>query len=165
MHQVYLSLGSNLGDSLHILQSAVKTLRETEGILSVTPSSLYKTAPIGPKQPDFLNAALKIETTLSPLELLRKTQAIENAHDRERKEHWGPRTLDIDLILYEDKIINHPDLKIPHPEMHRRGFVLVPLYELNPRLKSPTHGSIEQLLTTIDHLDDVILIPQESASL
>lgn len=160
MFRVYLSLGANLGKPIKQLSSAINALQNTSGIFNLKKASFYKTAPIGPKQPDFINTAVELSTTLTPFELLQRTQAIEKEHHRERLEHWGPRTLDIDLILYEDQKINHPLLTIPHPRMQERGFVLVPLYELNPHLISPTYGPIKTLLDEINHLDDIQRLPK-----
>jgi 2-amino-4-hydroxy-6-hydroxymethyldihydropteridine diphosphokinase len=126
----YLGLGSNLGERLATLQAAVERL-ERPGIVVVRSSRVYESAPVGgPPQPDFLNAVIEARTDLPPRELLRASHAVEAALGRERSIRWGPRTLDIDILTYGDLSIDEPDLVVPHPRMHRRAFVLLPLLEL-----------------------------------
>lgn len=160
-HTVYLSLGSNLNQPQKQVLRAIERLKEHPDISSLKASSLYETVAIGPKQPNFINAALKIETHLSPHELLDLTQSIEMLHQRQRTLHWGPRTLDIDIILFDTLMLNDERLTIPHKEMKNRGFVLIPLAEIEPNLTLPTGERIESLLTEIDHLDEIKKIEKE----
>ncbi|MEB3767446.1 2-amino-4-hydroxy-6-hydroxymethyldihydropteridine diphosphokinase [Acinetobacter sp. MD2] len=130
--KTYIGLGSNLGDSLQILQQAVVQL-QTLGAVRV--SKLYSTPPMGPQdQPDYLNAALELETTLEPLALLDCLQQFEQDAGRVRLRRWGERTLDLDLLLYGQQQIQHPRLTVPHIGLFERDFVLVPLLDLDPEL-------------------------------
>ncbi len=146
MYIAYLSLGSNLNDPHNQIKSAIKEINNLSNVTLVKQSSLYQTPPIGPKQPDFINAALKIKTSLSPHELLSAMQTIEQAHHRVREIHWGPRTLDIDVLLYENLSINSEKLTIPHPFMDQRAFVLIPLLEIAPELTTTQHGVLAEIL-------------------
>ena len=131
--EAYLGLGSNLGDSVATLKSACLDIAAVDGIQLLALSAFYRSKPVGPKdQPDFVNAVLRIGTTLSPEQLLDALQAIENHHGRVRTQHWGPRTLDLDILLYDDQQIDTQRLRIPHPEIPFRGFVLYPLQEIAP---------------------------------
>lgn len=135
MNIAYLSLGSNLGDRQARLREAVQLLQEHPSIFSVKISSIYETAPVGyTEQGAFLNLAVQLETTLSALELLDACQEIEQALHRERLIRWGPRTVDLDILLYNQDDIETERLVIPHPRMQERAFVLVPLRELLPAL-------------------------------
>jgi len=132
----YLSLGSNLGDRLTILRGAVAELAATAGIEVRAVSSLYETAPVGLReQPDFLNAAVKLRTSLEPEALLDRCLEIEQRFDRRREIRWGPRTLDVDIILYGQLSIDTERLTIPHPRARERAFVLVPLVEIEPEIR------------------------------
>jgi 2-amino-4-hydroxy-6-hydroxymethyldihydropteridine diphosphokinase len=128
--RAFLGLGSNLGDRLANLSEAVNLLHDHHGIDVVRSSRVYETEPIGPPQPDYLNAVIEVETTMAPRTLLRHCLEAERELGRERGERWGPRTIDIDLLTYGDEHIDEPGLTVPHPQMHERGFVLVPLLEL-----------------------------------
>jgi 2-amino-4-hydroxy-6-hydroxymethyldihydropteridine diphosphokinase len=128
--RAFIALGSNLGDRLGNLQAAVDGLAGTKGIIVVRTSRVYETDPVGPPQPDYLNAVVLVETSLSARKLLEACLVIETAMGRERKERWGPRTIDLDLLLYGREDIREPRLVVPHPRMHERGFVLAPLLEL-----------------------------------
>ena len=129
--QIYLGLGSNLGDRLDNLSRAVDEL-ERRGVRLVRSSRVYETEPIGgPEQPDYLNAVIEIATELEPNDLLRVCLEVETELGRERGERWGPRTIDIDLLTYGGREIDELDLMVPHPRMHERAFVLVPLLELD----------------------------------
>jgi 2-amino-4-hydroxy-6-hydroxymethyldihydropteridine diphosphokinase len=128
----YLALGSNLGDRLETLQRAVDLLDSRPGIDVVRSSRVYETDPVGPPQPAYLNAAVEVRTDLEPHELLKETQAVEDELGRVRAERWGPRTIDVDVLTFDERTVDEPDLVIPHPRMHERGFVLVPLGELDP---------------------------------
>lgn len=143
----YLSLGSNLGDREDYLKQALDLLKEIPEIKVTGKSSLYQTDPVGYTEQDyFLNAVISISTTLSPQELLKKTQEIEGLLGRKRIIHWGPRTMDIDILLFNEEALQEPDLIIPHPEMQHRRFVLVPLAELDPGLMIPGLGRVGQVL-------------------
>ena len=149
MSQAVLALGANLGAPAEALQSAVDALGGAGKVLAV--SAVYQTAPVGgPPQPDYLNAVLLLETALTPRELLDFAHAVENAGGRERLERWGPRTLDIDVIAYDDLVSADPSLTLPHPRAHTRGFVLVPWAEIAPGAALPGHGPIIDLLDTVD---------------
>jgi 2-amino-4-hydroxy-6-hydroxymethyldihydropteridine diphosphokinase len=133
--QAYLGIGSNLGDRLAHLQSAVDGLAATPGVTVVAVSPVYETDPVGgPEQPDYLNAVVAIDTDLTARELLGVGQRLEDEADRVRGERWGPRTLDVDLLLVGDEEIHEPDLEVPHPRMAERGFVMVPLGDLDAGL-------------------------------
>ncbi len=143
---VYVALGSNLSDPVAQVQKALQELSELPYTSLVTSSSLYLTKPVGPQdQDDFVNGVARLQTSLMPLELLDELQALEISHRRVRRRHWGPRTLDLDLLLYADQVITHPRLTVPHPEMHRRGFVLKPLMEIAPHLVMPDGTPVKSL--------------------
>ena len=131
----YLALGSNLGDRLAHLQGAVDALAAAGSVRIVAVSRVYETAPVGgPPQDAFLNAVVGIATELEPHPLLELAQRLERGAARERAERWGPRTLDVDVLLYDDLELDTPDLTIPHPRMWERGFVLAPLRDVAPDL-------------------------------
>jgi 2-amino-4-hydroxy-6-hydroxymethyldihydropteridine diphosphokinase len=137
----YLALGSNLGDRLGHLQAAVDGLEATPGVHVVAVSRVYETAPVGPDQPDYLNAVVAIETDLAPRALLERGQALERDARRVRGERWGPRTLDVDVLLVGDAVVDEPDLVVPHPRIGERGFVLAPLADVAPeRVDVPDGG-------------------------
>ena len=129
--KAYLALGSNLGDRLEHLGEAVRLLEGTDGVDVVRSSRIYETDPVGPPQPAYLNAVIEVETTRSPRELLQACRAVEDAIGRVRAERWGSRTIDVDVLTFDERTVDEPDLQIPHPRMHERGFVLVPLGELD----------------------------------
>jgi len=146
-----IALGSNLGDSLTILKSAIETLNNTPEIEVKSHSSWYQTAPVGPPQPDYINACAILEVTLKPQQLLAKLLEIEIKFNRIRQEKWGPRTLDLDLLLYDNLVLETPTLTLPHPRMTERAFVLVPLAEIAPDWVHPVTGSaIGQMVKTAD---------------
>lgn len=128
--KAYLALGSNLGDRLEHLRSAVRLLSDADGIDVARSSRVYETEPVGPPQPAYLNAVVEIRTDLEPAELLAATRAVEETLGRVRGDRWGPRTIDVDILTFDEVTIDEPDLVVPHPRMHERGFVLVPLGEL-----------------------------------
>ena len=131
MTTAYLGLGANLGDRLANLQRAVDLLAEVSGLRVARSSRVYETEPVGgPEQPEYLNAVVEVETDLAPHDLLEACLSVETRMGRVRAEPWGPRTIDVDVLTYGDETIDEPDLVIPHPRMHERGFVLVPLAEL-----------------------------------
>jgi 2-amino-4-hydroxy-6-hydroxymethyldihydropteridine diphosphokinase len=132
-HRAYLALGSNVGDRLAHLQHAIDELASHAEIHVTAVSSVYTTDPVGgPEQPEYLNAVVAVDTSLAPHALLGVAQAIENSARRVRTVRWGPRTLDVDLLLYDDARIGDDDLVVPHPRMWERDFVLVPLRDVAP---------------------------------
>lgn len=136
--RVVLALGANLGDRRATLQSAVDALAEVPGLRVLAASALVETAPVGgPEQPDYLNGVLLAETTLTPHELLVACQRVELAHGRERAVHWGPRTLDVDVIDYAAGVLSDQDLVLPHPRAARRAFVLAPWLTVDPAAVVP----------------------------
>ena len=128
--RAYLGIGSNLGDRLGYLQLAVAGLAATDGVTVVAVSAVYETDPVGPEQPDYLNAVVALDTTLTPQALLAVGQALEAEAERVRQERFGPRTLDVDVVLFGDQTVDEPDLQIPHPRWRERDFVLAPLADL-----------------------------------
>jgi 2-amino-4-hydroxy-6-hydroxymethyldihydropteridine diphosphokinase len=133
--RAYVALGSNLGDRVANLQFAVDALAAAAGVEVVDVSRVYETAPVGgPPQDAYLNAVVAIETALDPHELLALGQRVERDAHRVRAERWGPRTLDVDLLLYDDVRLDEADLTVPHPRMWERGFVLAPLRDVAPAL-------------------------------
>ena len=135
MSRAYLALGSNLGDRLAHLQSAVDALSAAADVDVVAVSRVYETAPVGgPAQDAYLNAVVAIDTEIDPHALLDLAQGIERQAQRVRAERWGPRTLDVDVLLFDDVRLDDPDLTVPHPRMWERGFVLAPLRDVAPAL-------------------------------
>ena len=148
MVQAYLGLGSNIGDRKQLLLTAIDLIGNIKGIKVTKQSSIYETAPIGyTDQPNFLNLCLEIETELSPQQLLKHCLDIEQQLHRVREIRWGPRTLDIDILLYSDNIIETDNLSVPHPRMQERAFVLIPLNDIasdkkDPRLNQKIHDLV-----------------------
>jgi 2-amino-4-hydroxy-6-hydroxymethyldihydropteridine diphosphokinase len=129
--RAYLGIGSNLGERVGYLQMAVDGLAATDGVEVIVVSPVYETDPVGgPEQPDYLNAVVAVDTTLSPRELLGVAQRLEADAERVRAERWGPRTLDVDILLYGDEQVDESDLVIPHPRWSERDFVTAPLADL-----------------------------------
>ncbi len=150
----FLSIGSNLGDRLAHLSSAVEALAENPAIQVLKVSSVYQTKPVGgPQQDDYLNAVVKIETALSPTQLLAATQSIENAQQRVRDVRWGPRTLDIDVLTYGNLVKTDETLTLPHPRISERAFVLIPWYQIEPTFSIPKLGKLETLFEQISKAD------------
>jgi 2-amino-4-hydroxy-6-hydroxymethyldihydropteridine diphosphokinase len=150
--RAYIGLGANLGDRERTIRAAVRALAEDDAIEVVALSTLRETEPVGVgEQPLFLNGAALLETTLGARELLDRLLAVEQRFGRARVpgEH-GPRTLDLDLLLYGDEMVDEPGLTVPHPRLHERRFVLEPLAELAPGLVVPGRGKVESLLTGVD---------------
>ncbi|BAY24745.1 2-amino-4-hydroxy-6-hydroxymethyldihydropteridine pyrophosphokinase [Calothrix sp. NIES-2100] len=153
-----IALGSNMGDSEEILAAAIATLAKTPGILLEAKSHLYKTKAIGPPQPDYLNGCATIRISMLPHLLLETLLAIEQKFGRVRQERWGPRTLDLDLLLYDDLILDTPTLQIPHPRMRERAFVLIPLAEIAPDWVEPVSGCVIKDLVKEVNCSDVHLL-------
>jgi 2-amino-4-hydroxy-6-hydroxymethyldihydropteridine diphosphokinase len=153
INNAYIALGSNIGNRLRYLHDAVRKLDEHEQISVVDTSSIYETEPVGYVEQDyFLNMVVQVKTTLSPFALLEVTRKIEDDLGRKREIRWGPRTLDLDILLYNQENIETEQLIIPHPRMLERAFVLVPLLELNPNIYIPNNK--KSLLLIIDELPD-----------
>jgi 2-amino-4-hydroxy-6-hydroxymethyldihydropteridine diphosphokinase len=143
----YLGLGSNLDDPVEQVNRAFEELTQVPGCALIAVSALYRSKPMGPAdQPDYINAVARLETRLGALELLQAMQVIERVHGRERKERWGARTLDVDLLLYGDEIIDLEELTVPHPGLHLRNFVLYPLHEVAPGIVIPGCGALDELI-------------------
>jgi 2-amino-4-hydroxy-6-hydroxymethyldihydropteridine diphosphokinase len=136
--RAYLGIGSNLGDRLAHLQAAVDGLAATPDVAVVAVSRVYETAPVGgPPQDDYLNAVVAVDTALTARALMELGQRLEAAEHRERTERWGPRTLDVDVLLVGDEEVHEPDLEVPHPRMSERAFVLAPLADLDRARAGP----------------------------
>ena len=144
-HTAYIALGSNMGDKVQYLKNAVAALEEHQECRVEAVSTFIETEPYGDVvQENFLNGCLKLRTLLTPLELLKELQRLEEQAGRERTIKWGPRTLDLDIIFYDDLILSMDELCIPHVEMHKRDFVLKPLFEITPYLHHPVTGKTVQ---------------------
>jgi 2-amino-4-hydroxy-6-hydroxymethyldihydropteridine diphosphokinase len=155
-----IALGSNLGDSLAFVEAAVRTLSRDSDIILVSQSHWYQTVAIGPVQPDYVNGCVVVKTVRSPELLLQLLLDIEQQFGRERTEHWGPRTLDLDLLLYDAVVLQTPSLTLPHPHMTERAFVLIPLAELLPQWVDPLSGlTILQLRDRVDCSEVSLLDP------
>jgi 2-amino-4-hydroxy-6-hydroxymethyldihydropteridine diphosphokinase len=157
VHRAVLALGGNLGDRLESLQSALDALHDAPGIQPLSISPVYETAPFGgapgapdakdlSEQPSYLNAVALIGTDLTPHQLLIRTQAIEEALHRVRGERWAPRTIDVDIIVYDDLELADEDLIVPHVRAHERSFVLRPWHDIDPDAVIPGRGPIAELL-------------------
>jgi 2-amino-4-hydroxy-6-hydroxymethyldihydropteridine diphosphokinase len=151
MARAYVGLGTNLGDREGALRAALAALQATEGVQVVAVSSFRETDPVGYlDQPRFLNGAAAVDTALGPRELLDALLAVERSLGRTRDgPRFGPRTIDLDLLLYGDKAVDEPGLSVPHPRLHERTFALEPLAELDPSLVVPGHGPLKTLLRTL----------------
>jgi 2-amino-4-hydroxy-6-hydroxymethyldihydropteridine diphosphokinase len=155
-HIAYIALGSNIGSNLgnpqKIVTNAMNLLGELRETEVLARSSLYRTAPVGyADQPDFINACVKIETRLTARQLLAELQKLEKQHGRERKIENGPRTLDLDMLLFDDVQQDEHGLILPHPRMHERAFVLMPLLEIFPDAMIPEKGDAKNLLARCKH--------------
>ncbi|HYD34344.1 MAG TPA: 2-amino-4-hydroxy-6-hydroxymethyldihydropteridine diphosphokinase [Methylophilaceae bacterium] len=146
MPRAFIAIGSNLQQPRSQVEKAFEGLSELPQTQLIKRSSLYRTAPVGyDNQPDFINAVAEVSTALGPLELMRALLELELAHGRERPFPNAPRVLDLDLLLYNDTIMDSPELTLPHPRMHTRGFVLLPLSEIAPNMVIPQHGKVAEL--------------------
>lgn len=147
MERVYIGMGSNLADPADQLRSAVQALAQLPDSRLIGVSAFYQSDSLLPGQPRYTNAVAAIDSSLAPLDLLDALQAIELDQGRERQERWGPRTLDLDILLFGDRLIDEPRLKVPHYHMHARPFVLYPLAELAPASVKLSDGrTLAQLL-------------------
>ncbi|PCJ93732.1 MAG: 2-amino-4-hydroxy-6-hydroxymethyldihydropteridine diphosphokinase [Porticoccaceae bacterium] len=144
---VYIALGSNLDNPQQQVKTAITELGNLANTKVTAISHWYRSSPMGPQnQSDYVNGVAKLCTGLNPQQLLSALQDIENRHNRERLEHWGPRTLDLDLLLYGSDVIDQQNLKVPHPGMTTRNFVLIPLADIDPQLILPNGINLKTLL-------------------
>lgn len=149
-----VSLGSNLGNRLETLQGAIDALEDTPGVRVKAVSPVYETEPWGVEpgsQPMYFNAVVLLKTTLPPASLLERGHAIEEAFERVRDERWGPRTIDVDIVAYQDVVSQDPELTLPHPRAHERAFVLVPWHDVDPEAEVPGRGAVTELLAALGH--------------
>lgn len=151
MSIAYIGIGSNLADPQNQVRQALRELGDLPQTTCLRHSFLYRSAPLmsdtAPKdQPDYINAVAELDSSLNPLNLLHELQYLETAHNRIRAERWGPRTLDLDILLYDDRTIESPELTVPHPGLYERNFVLYPLSEIAPDLDIPGAGLLRELL-------------------
>ncbi|MGW1072505.1 2-amino-4-hydroxy-6-hydroxymethyldihydropteridine diphosphokinase [Streptomyces sp. NPDC002537] len=147
-----ISLGSNLGNRLETLQGAIDALEDTPGLRVKAVSPVYETEPWGVapgSQPSYFNAVVLVKTTLPPDSLLERGHAIEEAFERVRDERWGPRTLDVDIVSYQDVVSDDPVLTLPHPRAHERAFVLAPWHDVDPEAVVPGRGAVVELLSAV----------------
>jgi 2-amino-4-hydroxy-6-hydroxymethyldihydropteridine diphosphokinase len=151
MNYAAIALGSNLGDSRAILEATLATLANTPEVTLLARSSWYQTKAVGPPQPDYINGCAVLQVKMPPQSLLETLLAIEVEFGRVRQERWGPRSLDLDLLLYDDLILDTPTLTLPHPRMRERAFVLVPLAEIAPNWIEPvSRKAIAELVQAVD---------------
>lgn len=145
--RAYIGIGSNLNEPIRQARQAFEALGDILSSGCVARSPLYRSAPVGgpPDQPDYINAVAALDTGLTPGQLLAVLRAMELAQGRVRAVRWGPRTLDLDLLLYDQLVIDEPRLTLPHPRLHQRAFVLYPLYDIAPDLAIPGRGSLREL--------------------
>ena len=147
-----IALGSNVGNRLETLQGAIDALEDTPGVRVKAVSPVYETEPWGVEpgtQSTYLNAVVLLKTTLPPSSLLERGHAIEEAFERVRDERWGPRTLDVDIVSYQNVVSDDPALTLPHPRAHERAFVLVPWHDIEPEAEVPGRGAVAELLAAL----------------
>jgi 2-amino-4-hydroxy-6-hydroxymethyldihydropteridine diphosphokinase len=159
---VYIGLGSNLGGDFaspkQNITSAINSLAKIKSIQIIRISSFFESKPIGPQdQSDYINAVIKLKTNLDSTKLLNSLQTIENHHGRIRSQYWGPRTLDLDILLFGDQIIHNDRLTIPHTEICNRSFVLVPLSEIEPDCVIPEKGIVSDLVSNVSQAELKVL--------
>lgn len=158
--RVFIGLGSNVGDRELFIRRAIRLLKETRGIQIVRCASLYETEPVGMEaQPWFLNTVVEIRTELEPRELFWCLKEIEQRLGRKPRGRWGPREIDLDLLLYGNRVLSEPELEIPHPQVHQRRFMLIPLYEIAPDFLHPIfRRTISELLQRLKDDKEVRLL-------
>jgi 2-amino-4-hydroxy-6-hydroxymethyldihydropteridine diphosphokinase len=145
-----IAMGSNLGDRLDYLQGGLDGLFDTPRITFLAVSPVYETKPVGgPEQPNYLNAVVIAQTSMPARAVLERCLSLEDAYGRVRGERWGPRTLDLDLIIYGDEVSNSPGLTLPHPRAHERAFVLAPWHDADPQAQLPGYGPVADLLAAL----------------
>ncbi len=151
--RVYIGIGSNLDDPVAQVKEAIEELEVLPDTIMEARSSLYSSKPMGPQdQPDYVNAVVALDTLLSPSDLLQRLQRIEEFQGREPGgEQWGPRIVDLDLLMYGKKVIDTDELKVPHPGMHERDFVIIPLAEIAGNISIPGHGLVTTLINTVEN--------------
>ena len=151
MNQVYLGIGSNKNHPYFRINTVLKQINRIKSTNIVKKSSLYVTKPLGPQaQPNFINSVIEIRTSLEPIELLDELQNLERLHNRKKTKRWGPRSMDIDILIYNNLIMNTDKLVIPHPGLEYRDFVLMPLYEITSyRFEIPKYGKIITLIKNL----------------
>ena len=156
----YIGIGSNLGDALHHCHLAICAIQAEKQNHIIAISPFYRTEPVGRKDQDwFINAVAAVETSLNPRELLHFLQTLEGKMGRVRKERWGPRVIDLDILVYGDQVVEEEDLRIPHPGLHTRRFVLAPLNDIAPDLRHPLlNRTIFQLLSILPEEEKVLLL-------
>ncbi len=162
-HRVHIGIGSNLGDRRANSAEAIEKVSQLPGTRVVRASSLYESEPLGNAKTWFVNSVIEVDSVLAPEALLKKLQAIEEAMGRKRVKgkRWGSRIIDLDILLYDQDVIDKRNLKIPHPELHKRRFVLLPLAELAPQVVHPQLGqSVSTLLATVKDTKRVMLLPR-----
>lgn len=161
MIHAYIGLGSNLDNPVAQLDRAIVTLKKHDDVKNLRVSSIYGSKPVGPQdQPDYVNAVASFETDLSPIDLLDLLQSIEQSQRRVRERHWGPRTLDLDLLLYGQETIQLPRLTVPHTFMLERGFVIKPLSDLAPDMLLANGKTVTEQLQQLD-TSDLVFIKEE----
>ena len=158
MISVYIGMGSNLDGPVAQLEKAILTLTNHTELYNIAVSPIYSSKPVGPQdQPDYANAVMRLDTKLSAIALLDLLQSVEQEQRRVRDRHWGPRTLDLDILLYGDELIDTPRLSVPHPYMLERGFVIQPLNDLSPELMLANGRRVQEHLSQLDTSDLVII--------
>jgi len=159
-YDVYIGIGSNLDDPVAQVRQALAELSRLPLTQYIAASRLYRSRPVGPQnQPDFINAVALLRTRFSPLALLDQLQALEQRHRRVRHQHWGPRTLDLDLLLYGSEKVQLPRLCVPHPELQARAFVVLPMAEWAPQLTLPDGAEIATLAVTLADANALEVLP------
>ncbi len=160
MKTSYIGLGSNLAQPTEQLTTALQLLAQLPASELRACSPFYRSRAMGPGvQPDYINAVAQLDTLLEPKQLLDLLQGIEQQHGRLRLERWGPRTLDLDLLLLDQLTLDTPDLQLPHPRMQQRDFVLVPLHDICPQLRLPNGAMVAELIATMDTSEMVLHCP------
>ena len=152
MARCLIALGANLGEPAATVRAALQQLAQQPGVTQVVASALYQTAPVGGPagQAVYVNAAARFETDLSPQAVLALLQSLEQQFGRARRETWGPRTLDLDLLLYGDAVVDEPGLRVPHPHLQERAFALIPLLDVLPEARIPGYGAARDAVSALE---------------